>query len=211
MVLIMAEDRFRNFKFVIWPEQLPSDIWDKCDEANIKLGISPLHEFDRNYDGDFKKPHYHAVAVFPGKKTFEGAKGIILNLFGLAVNTVFVCDDVGSTVRYFFHLDSPKKYPYPIQGFLEFGGFDVNEYLHTVSDIRKADQEIKQIIFDYDIRYYDDLSDYVSYVNQDLKFAVDQRTVHWTAYLKSRHDKLEKGIRPSPVRKIIDEARKGLI
>lgn len=206
----MSDDRYRNFKFVIWPEQLPADIWDKCDEANLKLGISPLHQYDRMPSGDFKKPHYHAVVVFPGKKTQEGAKAIVLNLFGLAVNTVFVCDDVGSTVRYFFHLDSPKKFPYPIKDYLEFGGFDINEYLHTVSDIRKVDIEIKQLIYNMDIRYFDDLSDYVTYVNQDWKFAVDQRTVFWTAYLKARHDKLEKGIRPSPVRKIIDEARKGL-
>lgn len=206
----MAEDRYRNFKFVIWHESLPSDIWDKCDEANIKLGISPIHDKDKYDYGELKKPHYHAVVIFPGKKTFEGAKGIILNLFGLAVNTVFVCDDVGSTVRYFFHLDSPKKYPYPIKDYLEFGGFDINEYLHTVSDLRKADQDIKQLINDFDIRYYDDLSDYVSFVNPDWKFAVDQRTIHWTSYLKSRHDKLEKGIRPSPVRIIIEDARKGM-
>lgn len=204
----MADDRYRNFKFVAWKESLPHNIWEKCDEANIKLGVSPCHDRDKSTYGEYKKAHYHCVVVFPGKKTFEGAKAIIINLFGMAVNTVFVCDDVSSTVRYFFHLDSPKKYPYPIQDFQEFGGFDVNEYLHTVSDLRKADQMIKQLIADYDIRYFDDLSDYATYVNCDWKFAVDQRTIFWTAYLKARHDKLEKGIRPSPIRKLIEEARK---
>ena len=206
----MASLRARNFKFVIWPENLPSDIWQKCDEANIKLLISPLHDKDINSDGDFKKPHYHAVSIFPGKKTIEGAKEIVLNLFGLAVNTVFVCDDLGSTVRYFFHLDSPNKFPYPINGYKEFGGADLMESLHTQSDLKKFDLQIYDLINQYDIRYYDDLCEYVNYVNSEWKSAIENRTIHWTAFLKARTDKLSKYTSPSPIRRIINEAKRGL-
>ena len=194
---------------------MPADIWRLCDEANIKIAISPLHDKDITPTGDFKKPHYHGIYCAPGKKTFEGGKEIILNLFGKSVNTVFVCDDNGAAARYFFHLDSPKKYPYPIrpcsdkdpEGYREFGGADVSEMIHQLSDLKKYDIEILDLINQYDIRYYDDLCEYVNYVNSEWKSAIENRTIHWTAFLKARNDKLNKYVSPSPIRNIINFAR----
>lgn len=204
----MSSERYRNFKFVIWQESLPSDVWTKADESNIKLLISPLHDKDVNPSGELKKPHYHGIYLAPGKKTFEGAKEIILSIFGKSVNTVFVCDDVGSAVRYFFHLDSPSKYPYRIEDYKEFGGADLLDAMRTVSDLKKYDRMIIDTINDLDIRYYDDLVDYVTYVNEEWRESVIHRTIHWTAYLKARHDKIEKNQRNAAVRTIINRARK---
>lgn len=188
---------------------MSSDLWDRVDEANIKILVSPCHDKDPNGLGGLKKPHYHAVYMAPGKKTHESAKEIILTLFGRCVNTVFVCDDVGSTVRYFFHLDSPDKYPYPIKDYLEFGGAKVEDAIRLSSDVKKYDLEILDAINRLDIRYYDDLFEYASYVQTEWRDAVSHRTIHWTAFLKARNDKINKNVPSSLARQEINRAKKG--
>lgn len=211
----MASDRYRNFKFVVWKESMPSDVWTKCDEANIKMLISPLHDQDVDKMGNKKKAHYHGIYMAPGKKTFDSAKEIVQTIFGKSVNTVFVCDDVGSAARYFFHLDSPDKYAYHIEpasksydGYRTFGGVDMENALRMSSDLKKYDRQIYNLIEDQDIKYYDDLCLYAGFVNTEWRNAVTARTMHWVNYLKARTEKINKGIRPSPLRHEIDVIRK---
>lgn len=65
------DQRTRNFATVVYPESAPSDWIDKLDQLHVAALISPLHDKDTNPSGEPKKPHYHVLLMFEGKKDYE--------------------------------------------------------------------------------------------------------------------------------------------
>lgn len=65
------DTRVRNFATVVYPESAPENWQDILSRHCVPAFISPLHDKDINPTGEPKKPHYHVVLMFEGKKSLE--------------------------------------------------------------------------------------------------------------------------------------------
>ena len=66
-----TDSRTRIWTAICYPESAPSNWVDLLDQLHIEWCQSPLHEFDTNVTGEVKKPHYHLIFAFDGKKSFD--------------------------------------------------------------------------------------------------------------------------------------------
>lgn len=124
----MAENssRARVWATVVYPESAPDDWLSILGTHCIPTFVSPLHDSDLNPTGEMKKPHYHVLFMFDGKKSDEQVREIIYTFSGVG------CERVASVrgyARYLCHLDNPEKAQYNTADVVCFGGSD---YLTTI-------------------------------------------------------------------------------
>ena len=80
-----ADDRVRNFATVVYPESAPENWQETLAGEFIPSFISPLHDKDINPGGEPKKPHYHVILMFEGKKSMEQVKEITAKIGGVGL------------------------------------------------------------------------------------------------------------------------------
>ena len=100
----MSEQRFRNFATIVYPESAPADWQNILADLKIPCLISPLHDRDFNPTGEPKKPHFHVLLTFEGKKSVEQIKELIRPFCGVGVEVV---QSIRGYTRYLCHLDNP--------------------------------------------------------------------------------------------------------
>ena len=93
--------RTRNFATVVYPESAPQDWLEKLAEAKIEALVSPLHDKDKNPDGEPKKAHYHVILMFETVKTTEQVKEITEKIGGVGVEKI---NSLRGYARYLIHL-----------------------------------------------------------------------------------------------------------
>lgn len=147
--------RTRNYASVIYPESAPTDWKTKIEDLKIPCFISPLHDCDKNADGEDKKPHYHIMLMFDSVKTREQAQEIFLIIGGVGCEVV---NSVRAYARYLCHLDNPEKAQYKIDDVISFGGADYIGSIGTASDKAKSIREMIQYIEENDIVCFSDLA-----------------------------------------------------
>lgn len=206
----MSEDRFRNWKFVIWLESAPIDYITRIQECGVRVILSPIHNLDPKDDNplEFKKPHRHGILVYSGKKSYKQALAKVKEIGEGSINTVLACDDLGPAARYLCHLDHPFKHVYPIAQIECFNGISVEDAFTTASDLKMYDSQIMQFINENDVLYYHDLAEYAQFVNQEWRTAVLNRTMFWTHFLKARYTAKERNQYNNITRKTIEEFKK---
>lgn len=128
-----ADARTRNWTFVAYPESAPEGWRDVLDEQHIQWVESPLHDKDMNADGTPKKPHWHILLLFDGKKSYEQVKELTDKLHATIPQK---CASAKGLVRYMAHLDNPEKVQYDKGAIIGHGGIDVAEYLKPTSSSR---------------------------------------------------------------------------
>ena len=118
------DDRARVWADVIYLDSAPENWVDILIEMGLIFAYI-LHDKDINPDGTPKKPHYHLLLFFDGKKSFEQIKEItdVLN----APNPQRVKNPKGM-VRYLIHMDNPEKFQYKREDIKCFGGADIDKY-----------------------------------------------------------------------------------
>lgn len=121
----MADSNVRAWTFEIYTDSAPENWMDVLDEQHLCFVVSPLHSFDTFPTGEVKKPHYHVVLTFEGKKSYDQIMEIVKPL---GCNIVIRVQNMRALVRYFVHLDNPEKYQYSISDIRCFGGFDYADY-----------------------------------------------------------------------------------
>ena len=89
-----------------YPESAPEGWRDVLDEQHIQWVESPLHDKDMNADGTPKKPHWHILLLFDGKKSYEQVKELTDKLHATIPQK---CASAKGLVRYMAHLDNPEK------------------------------------------------------------------------------------------------------
>lgn len=104
-----TDTRTRNFATVVYPESAPEDWKEILYGHCVPAFISPLHDKDINPTGEPKKPHYHVIIMFDGKKTIEQATEIFDSINGVGCEKV---KSIRGYARYLCHLDNPEKYQY---------------------------------------------------------------------------------------------------
>lgn len=123
----------RAWSFVVYPESAPENWRQFLDDLYCAWVESPLHEFDVNDTGECKKPHWHVVIVFEGKKSYSQVLEFIAPL---NCPIPQVCHSIRGYVRYMAHLDNPEKFQYNPALIIPHGGFNVEDYLKLSASAR---------------------------------------------------------------------------
>jgi hypothetical protein len=136
-----------------------------------------LHDQDEE-----KKPHYHLLMYFSGKKSIPQVRHLVQELGSEVVQPAY---DVRGSARYLAHLDQPGKHRYPIEAIEAFSGASVPELTQPVGD---PSPEIMEWVRDQGIMEYSALIDYCLDHRQDWYVWARAHTVFLCGYFMScRH------------------------
>lgn len=190
-----TDTRRRNFATVVYPESAPENWQTILQEQFIPAFISPLHDKDINPTGEPKKPHYHVMLMFEGKKSKEQAKEVFDKVGGVGVEVV---NSIRGYARYLCHLDNPEKAQYNVDDVRCICGSDYSGVIGLAIDKYKAVREMIAFCKEYNIDAYCDLLIYASEERSDwFRVLCDNGTVVMKEFLKSKSWK-ESKVSPSP-------------
>lgn len=103
------DTRARNYACVVYPDSAPTNWQDILSSHCVPAFISPLHDKDFNVTGEPKKPHYHVILMFEGKKSVNQVTEIFQSFGGVGCEVV---KSIRGYSRYLCHLDNPEKAQY---------------------------------------------------------------------------------------------------
>ena len=186
--------RYRNYACVVYPESAPENWKTIISESKIPVFISPLHDKDINANGEPKKPHYHVMSMYDGKKTEKQAKDFFESFGGVGCEVV---KSQRAYARYLCHLDNPEKAQYNITDVLSYGGADYMVIISTMADKNKAIREMVQYINETDIDSFYELVCYAEGFKPEwFDCLMNSGTYFIKEFIKSRtwklHNKEEK-------------------
>lgn len=178
-----TDSRVRNYATVIYPESAPENWKDIITEYHVPVFVSPLHDKDIDPGNKPKKPHYHVLFMFEGKKSMEQAKSIFSSICGVGCEVV---QSVRGYSRYLCHLDNPEKAQYKPEDVTSFGGADYMGTIGLAIDKYKAIGEMQDFCDKYNCYSYSLLSKYARIHRPDwFRMLCDCASVHMREYLKS--------------------------
>lgn len=181
------DTRVRNWSFILYPESAPNDWKKKLENLKIKIGISPLHDKDFNEGtGEVKKPHYHILLCFDGKKSYEQILEITKNLNASIPERVI---SPSGLIRYFVHRDNPDKAQYQIKDIVVFGDLDIISPFKTATTRYECIKEMINYIKNNGITEFQDLMDYAIIEQEEwFRYLCDNSAYIVQEYIKScRH------------------------
>ena len=178
-----ADNRKRNFATVVYPESAPDNWRSILSGLFIPCFISPLHDQDNNPTGEPKKPHFHVMLMFEGKKTNEQVKELCETFGGVGLECV---NSLRGYARYLCHLDNPEKHQYVASDVMAFGGADYSSTIGLVTDKYKCIREMIVFCKAHGVYSYSDLLLYSSEERDDwFRTLCDCGTLVMKEYLKS--------------------------
>lgn len=181
----------RNWAFVVYPESAPKDWREQLAKSGIQCAISPLHDQDKNADGEPKKPHYHVILVYGNPTTYNNVKGFTNGQLGQTIPQPL--EQVRGYYRYLTHADNPEKAQYAAADIQTINGFDIRDYVEmTKSEVTKYKRELLAFIRDNDLIEYSDLLDILldgGEATADLFEVASNHTLFLTKYIASRRFK----------------------
>lgn len=178
------DNRFRNFATVVYPESAPEGWQSVLAEQFIPAFISPLHDKDINPGGEPKKPHYHVILMFEGKKSSDQVREIFDLIGGVGCEIV---NSIRGYARYLCHMDNPEKEQYDPQQIRALCGADYAGVIGLAIDKYKAIGEMVDYCEEKDILSFSDLFIYARMERYDwFRVLCDNGTIVIKEYLKSR-------------------------
>lgn len=155
----MSKDgRSYHWTFVVYPESAPDNWREILDAVMTPWVESPLHEFDCNPTGEVKKPHWHILISFSGKKSYDQILAIIEPL---NCTIPQVAHNAKGVVRYMAHLDNPEKFQYSPSAIVGHCGADVADFLRpTSADRYVLIREMMTHVREHGIVEFQELVDY---------------------------------------------------
>lgn len=178
-----SDNRTRNFATVVYPESAPENWLSIIGESKIPVLVSPLHDKDVNPTGEPKKPHFHVLLAFEGKKSVDQVREIVQSFGGVGVEVV---QSLRGYARYLCHLDNPEKAQYQVEDVKAFG----IDYIGTIglpTDKYKAIKEMMDWVDDNYIDSFAELMKYARSFKYDwFRVLCDSSTMVMMEYIKSR-------------------------
>jgi len=156
------DERIRNWTLIVYPESAPKNWRDILDNQHIQWVESPLHDKDTNEDGTPKKPHWHILLMYEGKKSFEQIKEITDSLSCPIPQKV---PNTKGLVRYMAHMDNPDKHQYSRSEIICHGGADLAELLKPTSATRYL--LIQEMINYIDEHHITEMRDMLIYASRE--------------------------------------------
>ena len=202
-----SQGRARTWLFIAYPESVPEKWEQILTDYGVPWVHSPLHDRDRNEDGSPKKPHWHVLVKFSGKKSFRQVQEITDRLNATIPQK---CMDIDGSLRYFIHKDNPDKAQYR-QSDIVAWGIDFSRHMKDSAEHDELIMQIEDYVFKNNITEYSDLC-YITRVNHDefpeWHKCVSTHTIHFRALLSSmRHRGNGRTDAPdSSVREIAEQA-----
>lgn len=152
-----ADWRARAWTCVVYPESAPKTWKEDLHSQGIAYDISPLHDKDKNAEGEYKKPHHHVVIDWGAGSTTSGTRAIeIFDIIGGVypdpekdrkefLKTCKVKKLV-SALRYLCHLDEhdPDKHKYDVNEVVS--GFEELPYCERVLKTMEKDEMCMQMV-----------------------------------------------------------------
>ena len=179
-----VDSRYRNFALIVYPDSAPVDWLDILSSFCVSAFVSPLHDSDVNPDGEPKKPHWHVMLMFEGKKSIDQVVGLISQLGGVGCQHV---NSVRGYARYLCHLDNPEKYQYNQADVQCLSGADYIGTIGLAIDKYKALGEMQDFCEQYNIVSFYLLSKYARINRPDwYRILCDCGAVYMREYLKSK-------------------------
>lgn len=176
--------RTRNYATVVYPESAPENWQDLLSEQFVPAFISPLHDADKNADGESKKAHYHVMIMFDNVKTIDQAADIFIKIGGVGCEVI---QSLRGYARYLCHLDNPEKIQYDPQNVRALCGADYVSTIGLVLDKYKAIGEMIDFCIENNIVSYSQLLEYSRHERFDwFRVLCDNGTVVIKEYLKSK-------------------------
>lgn len=179
----MSDSRKRCFATILYTDSCAADFINKLESMHIPAFLSPLHNRDLKEDGSLKKPHYHLMLMFQGKKSKDQVKSIFDKLGGVG------CEVIESKIgmaRYLCHLDDPDKAQYLPDDVKRFAGADYLSIITTDIDRLRLITEMEEFCDNNNIYIYSVLARYARDNRPDWHRCLSTScTVHMMAYLKS--------------------------
>lgn len=177
------DTRARNFATVIYPESVPANWKDILSDAHIPVFVSPLHDKDINPTGEPKKPHYHVIVMYEGKKSREQVLELFSSFGGVGLEVV---SSVRGYARYLCHLDNPEKAQYDTSDVLCLGGSDYLDVIGLPVDRYKAIGEMIDFAIENGNSSYSDLLIYSKQYRPDwFRVLCDNGSFVMKEFLKS--------------------------
>lgn len=135
---VMADERKRNYACMVYPESAPVDWIEILRDKHIPAFVSPLHDQDiftkGPEKGKPKKPHYHVMIMFEGKKTREQAVAVFDEICGVGCEVV---ESIRGYARYLCHLDEDGAKPlYSVSDVKELSGANYSKVCDLQDRIR---------------------------------------------------------------------------
>lgn len=186
-----ANNRTRNWTFIVYPESAPENWREILQEQHINFAVSPCHDKDVNPTGELKKAHYHVLLAFDSVKSYSQVLDITTSLNATIPQKV---ESVVGLIRYFVHIDNPEKYQYDMKDIFVFGAIDIIKPFETATARYEAIGEMLDYIDDNDITEFSDLFKYARLNNQIwFRYLSDNCAYVISQHIKSvRHKKLQK-------------------
>lgn len=176
--------RARAWTFIVYPESAPENWKEILDEKQLCWACSPLHDRDVNATGEPKKPHWHILLSFRGKKGYGQIWSVSEAINGTRPQ---VCHEQKALIRYFTHRDNPEKAQYDQRDIEARGGFDLEEYLKpTVSECMAMQDEMVEWCLKYNVTEFHVLKIYAIRERPDWSAELSRSCFQITQYLKSR-------------------------
>ena len=177
------DTRTRNFATIVYPESAPGDWQEILSSHCVPAFVSPLHDKDLNPTGEPKKPHYHVVLMFEGKKSIEQVTEVFNSIGGVGCEVV---KSLRGYARYLCHLDNPEKAQYEPSNVRCIA----SDYLGTIGlaiDKYVAIGEMQDFCEQFDIVSFYVLAKYARGHRQDWhRILCDCGSVFMREYLQSR-------------------------
>lgn len=178
-----TSSRFRNFVTVVYPESAPDGWLSILADQCIPCFVSPLHGSDLDPTGEKKKPHYHVLFTFEGKKSLEQVQSVCSLIGGVGC---LVVQSLRAMARYLCHLDNPDKAQYSPDDVLSFGGADYYTAINLPTDKYKIIKEMMDYCNLTRTYAFSELLLYASeYKFQWFRILCDSGTIVMKEYLKS--------------------------
>lgn len=136
-----TKQKSRYFAFILYTESIPEDWLLKLETLDISMAISPLHDKDKNEDGNYKKPHYHVLYVAKNPVTTEAVRNRIKRTLGNnSISYVEIVDSMKNYYQYLTHESkdaiAKKKQKYDEKEIVTINGFDIDRYI-TLDEAQK--------------------------------------------------------------------------
>jgi Plasmid replication protein. len=179
------DNRFRNFAFMLYDDSASPTWKEDLDSMHIPY-FWIFHDKDTNPNGEPKKPHYHLIIMFEGKKSDNQVQEIA-NKLGVANGKVEVINSIRGYARYLCHMDNPEKHQYDSSLVRAGGGADYSNIIGLPSDKYKSISEMIDFCKTENIISYAELLEYAQiHKNEWFKTLCDNGTMVMKEYLKSR-------------------------
>lgn len=179
-----SDGRVRNIALMLYEDSCTPNWQELLEERHIP-SMWVYHDKDVNPTGEPKKPHWHVMLCFEGKKSHSQLQEYA-DLLGGANGQYIVVESLRGYARYLCHLDNPEKAQYD-SGCVHAVAMDYNSMIGMASDKYRAVGEMMDFCDAENIVSYYELLSYSRIHRFDwFRCLCDNSSMVMIEFLKSK-------------------------